>query len=211
MNRAPVTIFHDNFTLSSTSRFAELARQSRVSVPSLHCYALETGTVIAIEHHPTEARRSSTLKRFFNNARVIQQPLNNVREHLSAYFAGIHKPFSLPCKLYGTAFQQAVWNVIQDIPYGSVQTYGEIAREVAGNLDMTGNVALLARAVGSGVGMNPLSIVIPCHRVLNTAAPHKPYTVGKYGGSEAVKRILLRLELSDKNGNLRKGVPQIIL
>ncbi len=74
-----------------------------------------------------------------------------------------------------------------------------------------GFLALLARAVGSGVGMNLLSIVIPCHRVLNTAAPYKPYTVGKYGGSEAIKRILLRLELSDKNGNLRKGVPRIIL
>ena len=75
-----------------------------------------------------------------------------------AYFAGRLQRFTLPLAARGTAFQQAVWQALCDIPYGETRSYGDIARAIG--------KPSAVRAVGAANGRNPLSIIIPCHRVI---------------------------------------------
>lgn len=101
---------------------------------------------------------------------------------LQEYFSGSRREFQLPTKLYGSDFQQAVWQQLQQIPYGSTTTYGTIA------------IALTqkgARAVGTAVGRNPLPIIVPCHRVLPQSGDLGNFSMQ---GGAAVKAILLDLE-----------------
>ena len=101
---------------------------------------------------------------------------------LSAYFAAQAARFSLPLDvLLGTPFQQSVWERLRAIPYGVTQSYGEIARYL-------GQPAA-SRAVGAAVGRNPLSIIVPCHRVVGS----KGALTGYAGGLER-KIALLQLE-----------------
>lgn len=106
---------------------------------------------------------------------------------LRAYFAG-ERPFldALPMRVEGTAFQQQVWRELAEIPYGSVTTYGALARELARK---RGGTRVSAQAVGGAVGRNPLSIILPCHRVVGAGGA----LVG-YGGGLERKRWLLRHE-----------------
>lgn len=87
-----------------------------------------------------------------------------VRRWLDRYFAG-ENPSTEGLPLYpaGNAFRQAVWACLREIPYGQVTTYGRIARQAAERL---GRAHLSAQAVGGAVGHNPISILIPCHRVV---------------------------------------------
>ena len=105
----------------------------------------------------------------------------NVEEQLGEYFAGQRTAFELPTSTAGDAFQERVWELIAHIPYGETTTYGELAREL-------GDPAI-ARAVGGAVGRNPLSIVIPCHRVVG-----KDGKLTGYAGGLERKRLLLDLE-----------------
>ena len=109
------------------------------------------------------------------------------RDWLDRYFAGeqpgIHQ---LPLAPQGTVFQQAVWQLICQIPYGQTPTYGAIARQIAGQL---GVPAMSAQAVGGAVGRNPLLIMLPCHRVVGA----KGQLTGYAGGLE-MKQWLLRHE-----------------
>jgi methylated-DNA-[protein]-cysteine S-methyltransferase len=100
---------------------------------------------------------------------------------LHEYLAGERTWFSLPTALSGDGFQRRVWDRLTEIPYGETTTYGEIARELG---DPT-----LARAVGAAVGHNPLSVIVPCHRVVG-----KDGTLTGYAGGLARKRFLLELE-----------------
>ena len=100
---------------------------------------------------------------------------------LDAYFAGRRCDFDLLIDPQGTPFQQGVWQALRAIPYGSTSTYGAHARAL-------GNPGAL-RAVGAAIGRNPLSIVIPCHRVLGASGA----LTGFAGGLER-KRALLALE-----------------
>ena len=107
--------------------------------------------------------------------------LKHAVEELTAYFAGAFQAFSIPLSPRGTAFQQAVWQALMDIPYGQTATYGEIAARI-------GNPKA-CRAVGMANNRNPLPIVIPCHRVIGGSGK----LVG-YGGGLPVKEWLLKLE-----------------
>ena len=98
---------------------------------------------------------------------------------LSAYFAGSPDPCPLPLAPRGTAFQQRVWDALREIPRGTVVTYGDLARA----LDSS------PRAVGGAVGRNPISIVIPCHRVVGSGG-----SLTGYAGGIDRKRFLLELE-----------------
>ncbi|POG23997.1 cysteine methyltransferase [Aeromonas bestiarum] len=98
-----------------------------------------------------------------------------------AYFAGRLQRFTLPLAARGTAFQQAVWQALCDIPYGETRSYGEIAR-VIGKLSAS-------RAVGAANGRNPLSIIVPCHRVIGQNG-----SLTGYAGGLSIKQELLRLE-----------------
>jgi methylated-DNA-[protein]-cysteine S-methyltransferase len=102
-------------------------------------------------------------------------------EQLRAYFAGELKQFDLALETGGTPFQQRVWQALQSIPYGKTTTYGELASEL-------GNPRAM-RAVGLANGRNPISIIIPCHRVIGADG-----SLTGYGGGLSRKRWLLAHE-----------------
>jgi len=112
-----------------------------------------------------------------NDSAVLRETERQLRE----YFSGERKNFDLPVRAEGTVFQKAVWGALREIPYGEVKTYGEIAAAV-GRPDA-------ARAVGSACHHNPISIVIPCHRVLGASGK-----LTGYGGGLDKKELLLDLE-----------------
>jgi methylated-DNA-[protein]-cysteine S-methyltransferase len=107
--------------------------------------------------------------------------LEQVEEQLTEYFAGERTSFELPTSATGNAFQRQVWDLIERIPYGQTTTYGQLASEL-------GNPTL-ARKVGNAVGHNPLSVIVPCHRVVG-----KDGTLTGYAGGLQRKRFLLDLE-----------------
>ncbi len=102
-------------------------------------------------------------------------------KQLKEYFAGMRRDFDLPLAPAGTAFMQKVWKALQDIPYGETRSYKEIAA-AAGNVKA-------CRAVGMANNRNPISIFIPCHRVIGANGE----LVG-YGGGLDKKVFLLELE-----------------
>ena len=100
---------------------------------------------------------------------------------LEAYFAGGLRAFRLKLDLNGTPFQVQVWNALLDIPFGETRSYAELARAI-------GKPAAV-RAVGLANGRNPVSIVVPCHRVIGSDG-----SLTGYGGGLERKRFLLDLE-----------------
>ncbi len=108
-------------------------------------------------------------------------PFEEARQQLSAYFAGTLTRFDLPLAPRGTAFQRRVWEELKAIPYGATISYGELAQRI-------GN-ANASRAVGLANGRNPISIIVPCHRVIGANGK----LVG-YGGGLSRKAALLAFE-----------------
>lgn len=109
-----------------------------------------------------------------------------LRDQLEAYFAGKLCQFDLPVAPRGTPFQMAVWALLRTIRFGTVTTYGALARQLAAAGD--GRIPS-ARAVGGAVGHNPISIVIPCHRVVGADG-----SLTGYAGGLDRKAALLSLE-----------------
>lgn len=103
------------------------------------------------------------------------------KTQLLEYFQGKRREFDLPLRPQGTPFRRKVWDALLDIPYGEVITYGELARR-------TGQPKAV-RAVGQANHHNPLSILIPCHRVVGANG-----SLTGYGGGLELKRFLLELE-----------------
>ena len=97
------------------------------------------------------------------------------RKWLDSYFSGSNPGFTPPLKPEGTPFQQAVWRILLTIPYGKTITYGEIATTLA---DDRGGAKPSARAVGNAVGHNPISLIIPCHRVVGASGRLTGYAAG---------------------------------
>ena len=102
------------------------------------------------------------------------------------YFAGGAPDFAPPLHPAGTDFRRAVWEILLQIPYGRTMTYGEIARCVA---EKRGLPSMSAQAVGGAVGHNPISLVIPCHRVVGTNG-----SLTGYAGGIDRKMKLLEME-----------------
>jgi methylated-DNA-[protein]-cysteine S-methyltransferase len=109
------------------------------------------------------------------------EPLVRTKEQLAAYFAGNLKQFSLPLKLIGTNFQMKVWSALCNIPFGEVISYAELARRI--------DNPKACRAVGLANGQNPISIIVPCHRVIGANGK-----LTGYGGGLPRKEKLLNLE-----------------
>lgn len=105
---------------------------------------------------------------------------------LNSYFSGNPKEWVFPLNPHGTAFQRQVWEILLTIPYGQTRTYGEIAREMAA---LRGKQKMSAQAVGQAVGKNPISILIPCHRVIGANG-----ALTGYAGGLAKKEWLLHHE-----------------
>lgn len=108
---------------------------------------------------------------------------------LAEYFAGREPKVSVPLKLQGSEFQMQVWRLLQDIPYGRLVTYGNIAKKIAAQ---KGLARMSAQAVGGAVGHNPLCIIVPCHRVVGANG-----SLTGYGGGMWRKVRLLELEKVD--------------
>ncbi|WP_026762570.1 methylated-DNA--[protein]-cysteine S-methyltransferase [Selenomonas artemidis] len=104
---------------------------------------------------------------------------------LDLYFAGHEPDFSPTLNPTGTAFQQAVWAILRTIPYGATTSYGTIARRI----EQKTKKRMSAQAVGGAVGRNPISIIIPCHRVLGADG-----SLTGYAGGLDKKEYLLGLE-----------------
>ena len=111
---------------------------------------------------------------------------------LDVYFTGNEPDFKPPLHIVGSAFRQAVWELLLQIPYGQTVTYGELARQLA---EKQGLARMSAQAVGGAVGHNPISLIIPCHRVVGT---HGSLT--GYAGGIDKKIMLLELEQADMQG-----------
>ncbi len=102
---------------------------------------------------------------------------------LAVYFSGERPDFTPPLLLRGTSFQREVWDILLTIPYGETMTYGEIAAQMAAR---KGIAKMSAQAVGGAVGHNPVTLVVPCHRVVGA----KGNLTGYAGGLERKVRLL---------------------
>ncbi|NLU73111.1 methylated-DNA--[protein]-cysteine S-methyltransferase [Streptomyces sp. HNM0575] len=109
---------------------------------------------------------------------------DEAERQLREYFAGERRRFDLPLAPRGEPFQQSVWRLLREIPYGETRSYGLLAREL-------GDPAL-AQAVGAANGRNPLSVIVPCHRVVGADG-----SLTGYAGGLERKRLLLELEGAD--------------
>jgi len=107
--------------------------------------------------------------------------LKAAAEQLADYFGGRRRAFDLPLKPEGTVFQQTVWRALGEVPFGTVISYGELARRIGR--------PTAVRAVGAANGANPISIILPCHRVIGSSQ-----RLTGYGGGLDAKRLLLQLE-----------------
>jgi len=94
---------------------------------------------------------------------------------LDVYFRGENPTIEIPIALVGTDFQKLVWKLLLAIPYGESRSYGQLAREMA---IVLGKEKMSAQAVGQAVGKNPISILIPCHRVVGTKGQLTGYASG---------------------------------
>jgi methylated-DNA-[protein]-cysteine S-methyltransferase len=107
--------------------------------------------------------------------------LAKAQTQLTDYLAGRRHGFNLPTRLHGDEAQRRVWDLLSTIPYGETVTYGELAAAMAGGTT--------AREIGQAVGRNPVSIIIPCHRVVG-----KNGQLTGYAGGLKRKQLLLELE-----------------
>lgn len=99
-----------------------------------------------------------------------------IRDWLGRYFRGEAPSIEpLPLSPFGTAFQMQVWELLRRIPYGETVTYGDIAKQMA---QLSGKETMSAQAVGQAVGRNPISILIPCHRVIGANGKLTGYAGG---------------------------------
>ena len=140
----------------------------------------EGGSIIRIEQTDAAAPSSAPT------------PLLREAEHqITAFLRGERRQLDFPIRMVGTAFQQRVWQALQQIPYGAIRTYGEIATAI-------GN-SRASRAVGMACNKNPLQLIVPCHRVVGANGK----LTGFAYGIEA-KRWLLELEVYSVTNTDRK-------
>lgn len=150
--------------------------------------AVEDGTGLCLLEFSDRPNLKSTLDRLKNQPDGSLSQSNTALlqllcEELGQYFAGIRQSFDLPFSLHSTPFNERVWQQVSAIPYGETRTYAQIAAKI--------DAPLAVRAVGRANGLNPLAIVIPCHRVLGSDG-----SLTGYGGGLERKKALLELEKS---------------
>lgn len=150
---------------------------------SFDAVSTECGLARLVFSTDERVARTGWIKRWEPQARIVydMQPFQPLIAQLEAYFAGARPTFTIPLDLRGTAFQKEVWQALLHIPHGQVHTYGQLA-------EMIGR-PLAVRAVGAANGANPISILVPCHRLISSQG-----RLISYGGGVAMKQRLLNLE-----------------
>ncbi len=180
-------------TYATDSILQRCTAQCRIASPLGTMLLARTGTGLAgawfemQKHHPDAIDAPE---------RADDPLLVKTARQLRAWFAGEIDAFELPLDLQGTAFQRDVWQALLRIEPGATASYGEIARELG--------VPSASRAVGSAVGRNPVSIIVPCHRVVGSSG-----ALTGYAGGLDRKTSLLRIE-ADRAGR-RHGARQLEL
>lgn len=112
--------------------------------------------------------------------------LKKAKQWLKDYFDGKRpEADALPLKPQGSEFRQLIWKILMEIPYGRTMTYKEVAKEAAARM---GRKTMSAQAVGGAVGHNPISIIIPCHRVIGSDGSLTGYA----GGIDKKRKLLLQ-------------------
>jgi AraC family transcriptional regulator of adaptative response/methylated-DNA-[protein]-cysteine methyltransferase len=165
---------------------AAVLRVTRLATPLGPMLAAATDDALVLLEFADRRQRASQVTRIGRRLGAVYVPeaspvLDQAAAEVAEYFAGARRRFTLPVRSVGTPFEQEVWSVLQDIPFGETRSYADIARQV-GRPDAV-------RAVGRANGMNSLAIVVPCHRVVGSDGR----LVG-YGGGLWRKEWLLELE-----------------
>ena len=149
-------------------------------IGELHLAASSTGITGIYMHHPTHPPTPEDLG--IALPRPADHPLlAGCAQELGEYFNGQRTSFSVPLDAHGTEFQQRVWAQLRRIPFGESRSYGDLALELGD--------AKLTRAVGTANARNPISIIVPCHRVIGADG-----SLTGYAGGLERKLFLLRLE-----------------
>ncbi len=166
-------------------RVVEIVHTIRIDTPVGELRLASSGVGLAYVELPHASGRGLVgwLRRCAPEARVEEAfaPNRAAAAQILEYLAGKRERFELELDLRGTAFQRAVWDALQGIPYGETRTYAQVARQV-------GRPAAV-RAVGAANGANPVSLVVPCHRVVASGGK-----LGGYAGGLALKAQLLAME-----------------
>lgn len=136
-----------------------------------------TGTALTGVFMESERHESAVSRDAVRDA----SPLRDARQQIEEYFGGGRRDFSLALDAGGTEFQRSVWRALREIPFGATASYGEIAKRIRNSKAV--------RAVGLANGRNPISIIVPCHRVIGADG-----SLTGYGGGLERKRFLLALE-----------------
>lgn len=147
------------------------------STPSGKLLLLSDGRVITGVHWEVFTRKPQIQQDWIES----EAPFGGLRVELHEYFKGERQHFTVPFKLNGTPFQRQVWKELEKIPFGQQSSYSDIAISI-GRPRAT-------RAVGTAIGSNPISIVVPCHRVLTSQRK-----IGGYAGGLPAKERLLAIE-----------------
>lgn len=149
----------------------------------IHLAAIQKGLCHVLWPNKSFQVLEEWVKKHFPNTPLVYNQ-DRIRPYViqfEEYFTGKRQNFNIPLVLRGTDFQISVWKALLRIPYGTTKTYSEIAQEI--------NRPKAVRAVGGAIGANPVSIVVPCHRVIG-----KDGTLTGFGGGLEIKAELLKIE-----------------
>lgn len=174
--------FLSNMIMSKLTTFCTMASP----LGPLHLAATHKGLVYCAFTKNLEQKKKQMAYPEGDGSQAAHDILQQAQQQLSEYFDGTRRDFDVPVAPQGTEFQESVWKALQEVPYGSTASYSDISVSATGN-------ARACRAVGMANNRNPISIIIPCHRVIG-----KDGSMVGYGGGLDKKTSLLELEKNDK-------------
>lgn len=154
-----------------------------------HLYVAKTAKGLCYVGSPGQsyAELENWVQKRFPQAILLEneEALHPYLDELHEYFEGTRRTFSLPVDVKGTTFQLAIWEALNQIPYGKTSSYSDIARII--------QKPNAVRAVGTAIGANPVLITVPCHRVIG-----KNGSITGYRGGVEMKQFLLQLEAKNE-------------